>query len=99
MALAESCFGKNLGIKAKWDREAVDLFAESPSCFVLSVKPEKQADFEASCQAKLTLLGQVTDEDQFYFEAKDQSIDLSVSELKELWEGALACQLEEQAHL
>ncbi|MDK8388879.1 MAG: phosphoribosylformylglycinamidine synthase subunit PurL [Aerococcus urinae] len=99
VALAESCFGKNLGIKAKWDREAVDLFAESPSCFVLSVKLEKQADFEASCQAKLTLLGQVTDEDQFYFEAKDQSIDLSVSELKELWEGALACQLEEQAHL
>ncbi len=98
VALAESCFGQNLGIKAKWDRAAIDLFAESPSCFILSVKPENQADFEASCQAKLTLLGQVTAEDQFYFETQDQSLDLSVSELKELWEGALACQLEEQAH-
>jgi len=91
--IAESCFGRGLGVTLTSQLPAVQFFAETQSRFVVSVAPEHQAAFEALMQGTVTCLGVTTTEDRLWVKTADQTFDLPVSEAKKLWEGALPCLL------
>ena len=60
VAVAESAFTNQLGVDITVEMPVENLFAETQSRFVLSVKPEKQAEFEALAGDKAVKIGEVT---------------------------------------
>lgn len=94
VGIAESVFGSNLGAKVALEGEATSaLFAETQSRFVLSVKKENQAAFEAIV-ADAKQIGEVTVEQRLVIEsANEQLISADVKELEKAWKGAIPCLL------
>ena len=94
VGIAESAFGSNLGAKVVLEGEATSaLFAETQSRFVLSVKKENQAAFEAIV-TDAKQIGEVTTEEQLVIEsANEQLIAADVKELEKAWKGAIPCLL------
>lgn len=95
--IAESCFGKGLGVSLESPDAAVDLFAETQSRFVVSIKPSDQAAFEQLMTTHASRWGLTTADDCMLIKTADQTIDVAVSEAKDLWEGALPCLLKSKA--
>lgn len=93
VAITESAFGKNLGVKVALDLPKEELFSETQSRFVLSVKPENQVAFEALAGDFATKVGEVTANGELNIQAKDGSIQTKTQAAKQLWEGAIACLL------
>ncbi|MGX4645556.1 phosphoribosylformylglycinamidine synthase subunit PurL [Holzapfeliella sp. JNUCC 80] len=91
VALAESAFAQELGIKGKLDLTAAQLFSESQSRFVISIKPEHKAEFEALMQDSATLIGELTQEPTVDIELADQHLITQVSDLKNSWKDSLTC--------
>ncbi|MBV7390298.1 phosphoribosylformylglycinamidine synthase subunit PurL [Enterococcus alishanensis] len=89
-ALAEATFANELGISVKVDLKAAELFSETQSRFILSVKKENQAAFESSVK-KAQFIGEVTADGQLTIEANDGKINVAVKTAKELWEEAIPC--------
>ncbi|MGM0239713.1 phosphoribosylformylglycinamidine synthase subunit PurL [Enterococcus sp. AZ103] len=89
-ALAEATFANELGISVKVDLKAAELFSETQSRFILSVKKENQAVFESSVK-KAQFIGEVTADGQLTIEANDGKINVAVKTAKELWEEAIPC--------
>lgn len=84
VALAESCFGGNLG--AKIELESIDLFylfSESHSRFLVSIPPERQGDFEKHFGSSCTFLGKVIKKPQLIM--NPSVLNLSLKEMKEAW--------------
>lgn len=92
-AIAESCFGHNLGVTLTTDLPVAHLFAETQSRFVVSVTPAHQAAFETLMGTAATCWGRVTANDQLRVQATDQLVQVEVSEAKQLWEEAIPCLL------
>ena len=94
VGIAESVFGSNLGAKVALEGEATSaLFAETQSRFVLSVKKENQAAFEAIV-TDAKHIGEVTVEQQLVIEsANEPIISADVKELEKAWKGAIPCLL------
>ncbi|MGA0558149.1 phosphoribosylformylglycinamidine synthase subunit PurL [Larkinella sp. VNQ87] len=96
VTLTESAMAGPLGFSIETDsrfRKDAFLFGESQSRVVVSVAPEKQAEFEealAKTGVAFSRLGSVTDED---FIVDGESV-LSVSTARELYDNALARKLE-----
>lgn len=90
VAIAESCFENNIGANIQLDnreREDVLLFGEAPSRIIVSVSKENLKRLEEVAQKNhipFKVIGE-TIEDKIIF---NQSIDLSISTLKNLWENA-----------
>ena len=91
VALAESAFGSGLG--AKIDLKTLDnlplhvqLFSESHSRFIVSVRPENQNRFEAILGDRAFLIGSVQQEQQLSI---NDCIDLSLHELEDAWSNVL----------
>jgi phosphoribosylformylglycinamidine synthase len=91
VALAESAFGSGLG--AKIDLNVlnnlplhVQLFSESHSRFIVSVRPENQDRFEAVLGDRAFLIGTVQQEQQLSI---NNCIDLSLHELEDAWSNVL----------
>ncbi|UTR07479.1 phosphoribosylformylglycinamidine synthase subunit PurL [Alkalihalobacillus sp. LMS6] len=93
VALAEKLFGTSLGAQVNWSNDAVDLFAESQSRFIVTVKEENKPHFEELVQ-DARAIGIVTKEPILEIE-KDGETILSVQseELESAWKGAIPCLL------
>lgn len=91
IALAESAFDKGFGLNVTVSLPAAQLFSETQSRFVLSVAPDKQAAFEALVGAAATAIGEVTADGQIRMQAKDDTIEMPLTEAKLKWEEAIPC--------
>lgn len=96
IALAESLFGQNqLGAKVSIKGiETATLFGETQSRFLLSIKEENQAAFEALMDDAVCL-GKVTSTPTLivHNEKGELLIDAAVQELQDVWKGAIPCLL------
>ncbi|GEL04338.1 phosphoribosylformylglycinamidine synthase subunit PurL [Rummeliibacillus stabekisii] len=96
IALAESLFGQNqLGAKVSIKGiETAALFGETQSRFLLSIKEENQAAFEAVMDDAVCL-GKVTSTPKLivHNEKGELLIDAAVQELQDVWKGAIPCLL------
>lgn len=95
VALSECLFGTGLGADIKIEGEAVcELFSETQSRFVLSVKPEHRSLFE-TILTDAVCVGRVVDEPLLTIRsAENESIlQAQVSELEQAWKGAIPCLL------
>ncbi|MBC2106316.1 phosphoribosylformylglycinamidine synthase subunit PurL [Listeria booriae] len=94
VALAESCFANGLGATVAVPFASELLFSESQSRFLVSVKAENVVAFEELFEfEKLTRLGEVSESGKIIVKAKDTEITTELSELKQVWEGAIPCLL------
>ncbi|WEV61308.1 phosphoribosylformylglycinamidine synthase subunit PurL [Streptococcaceae bacterium ESL0729] len=91
VGLVESAFKNGLGLDVEVNMPARDLFSESQSRFVLSIKEENKARFEALVGDKASYLGRVTDSGQINIKACDDTVALASKTAKNLWEEAIPC--------
>lgn len=91
VAVAESAFTNQLGVDITVEMPVENLFAETQSRFVLSVKPEKQAEFEALAGDKAVKIGEVTNTGDLKLTALGGEINVSTKKAEELWEEAIPC--------
>ncbi len=97
VALAESTFGTNgLGSEVKLDGEnpVAELFSETQSRFIVSVKPENKAEFE-KLVPDAKAVGQVSDDSfiKIHSTNGEAFLQASVEELESAWKGAIPCLL------
>ncbi|MGE6613640.1 phosphoribosylformylglycinamidine synthase subunit PurL [Peribacillus sp. NPDC076916] len=96
VALAESLFGASkLGAKVNISGEPVsELFSETQSRFLLSIKPENQAAFEALVEDAICI-GSVTADNKLVVETCSDSkvLEADVEDLQTAWKGAIPCLL------
>ncbi|KKK34198.1 phosphoribosylformylglycinamidine synthase [Mesobacillus campisalis] len=94
VALAECAIGSDgLGAEVSLEGDAVSaLFSESQSRFILSVKPEHQAEFERNTDA--VKIGVVTDSPVLTISVNgEKAVEIGVEQMKEAWKGAIPCLL------
>lgn len=99
VALAEKAFGaKGLGVKVQIQGETVtELFSETQSRFIVTVKKENKEKFEQLVKANL--VGEVTGDGTFIIENQvgEELINLPVDDLRRTWKGAIPCLLNSKA--
>ncbi|WP_044895045.1 phosphoribosylformylglycinamidine synthase subunit PurL [Bacillus alveayuensis] len=99
VALAECVMNANgLGAKVTINGEAVtELFSETQSRFIVSVKKEHQAEFERLVEAKL--IGEVTADALLHIENEqgEEVVRLPVAQMRSVWKGAIPCLLKSKA--
>lgn len=96
VALAETTFTEQgLGLTVALEgNETVQLFSETQSRFIISVRPELQEKFESSIDSAKQI-GYVTETNEFIVKVNDkQVIQEPVDQLQKVWEQALSNQLE-----
>lgn len=91
VAVAESAFTNQLGVDITMEMPVENLFAETQSRFVLSVIPEKQAEFEALAGDKAVKIGEVTNTGDLKLTALGGEINVATKKAEELWEEAIPC--------
>jgi phosphoribosylformylglycinamidine synthase II len=91
VAIAEAAFSRQLGCQCTLDMPLSWLFAETQSRFILSVKPEQQAAFEALGQNYSRHIGYVTEQPQLIIQTQNGKLDLNTIEAKAKWEAAISC--------
>ncbi|WP_027410391.1 phosphoribosylformylglycinamidine synthase subunit PurL [Anoxybacteroides tepidamans] len=95
VALAECVMNADgLGAKVTLSGDVVaQLFGETQSRFVVSVKKEHQAAFEQLVKA--TKIGEVTDDAMLHIETEtgETAIHLPVEQMRSVWKGAIPCLL------
>ncbi|MHA7139285.1 phosphoribosylformylglycinamidine synthase subunit PurL [Rossellomorea arthrocnemi] len=97
VALAESTFGtKELGanVQVSGENNVADLFSETQSRFVVSVKPENKDEFE-KLVPDAKVVGNVADHGAINVSSENGEVILhaSVEELESAWKGAIPCLL------
>jgi len=85
-ALSESCFGNALGCQVnltswQWNQ----LWSETGSLFVVSVRPEQKAFFEEHFKGLCTHLGKVEDSGKMAWTFAGESVQASLEELRTVW--------------
>lgn len=99
VAIAETTFGTKLGVEVTLEGSATSvLFSESQSRFVITVTPEKAAQFE-EVVADAKKVGVVTEEATIKINAanNDLLIEGTVAEFQDAWKGAIPCLLKSEA--
>lgn len=99
VAIAETTFGTKLGVEVTFEGSATSaLFSESQSRFVITVAPEKAAQFE-EVVADAKKVGVVTEEATIKINAtnNDTLIEGTVAEFQDAWKGAIPCLLKSEA--
>ncbi|WP_280738906.1 MULTISPECIES: phosphoribosylformylglycinamidine synthase subunit PurL [unclassified Enterococcus] len=91
VALAESCFTQQLGASVTLEMPKENLFSETQSRFVISVKPENQEAFEALVAEKAVKIGVVTENPQLLIAVTDGKVAVDVKQAHKLWEEAIPC--------
>ncbi|MFL2119281.1 phosphoribosylformylglycinamidine synthase subunit PurL [Marinilactibacillus psychrotolerans] len=89
VALAESAFKNGFGMDVTVDMPKEWLFSESPSRFILSVKPEHVTEVKTLFEQDATQIGEVTDSEVVIINTQDEKIELKTNELKKEWEEAI----------
>lgn len=96
VALAESLFGASkLGAKVNIAGEPVsELFSETQSRFLLSIKPENKTAFEALVE-DAKCIGSVTGDNKLFVATDTDSkvLEADVEDLQTAWKGAIPCLL------
>ena len=93
VGLLESSFAGDLSFDVQTKQADKYLFAETPSRFVVSVAAEKAEAFEQLAGTQATKIGIVTDDDVLKVVTTNQTIMLSRSATKKVYQESLACQL------
>lgn len=93
VALAETLFKTDLGMNLKLDLTKNQLFSETAGRFVVTVKKEDAAAFEAALGDDATLIGEVTNSHWLQVRLADGNLNKNVADLKQLWKEAIPCQL------
>lgn len=93
VGLLESSFAGDLSFDVQTKQADKYLFAETPSCFVVSVAAEKAEAFEQLAGTQATKIGIVTDDDVLKVVTTNQTIMLSRTATKKVYQESLACQL------
>lgn len=98
VALVEKLFGTDLGASVSLEGEATAaLFAETQSRFVVTVKEENKAAFEAAVK-DAKQIGHVTaDAEVSILINGEEVVQAPVSELEDAWKGAIPCLLNSEA--
>lgn len=91
VAIAESAFTHDFGVEVQLVLPKEQLFSETQSRFVLSVKRENQTAFEELMQSKARKIGQVTDNNKLLIKSNDGKIEVATATAHTLWEEAIAC--------
>jgi phosphoribosylformylglycinamidine synthase len=91
IALAESAFKHELGVKVQVKMPKTWLFSETQSRFLLSVNPEKCEEILAHFGKNAVSIGTVTQKGRLLIQADDGKVDINVIKAKKLWEGSLSC--------
>lgn len=97
VALMESAFGNELGLSATLDMPSEWLFSESPSRFVLSVRPENAEAVKEVFGQEAVEIGEVKDTRIAEIRTQTEELTIDVKELKDLWEGAIPWLLKSKA--
>ncbi len=93
VGLLESSFAGDLSFDVQTKQADKYLFAETPSRFVVSVAAEKAEAFEQLAGTRATKIGIVTDDDVLKVVTTNQTIMLSRTATKKVYQESLACQL------
>ncbi|MDR3157348.1 MAG: phosphoribosylformylglycinamidine synthase subunit PurL [Lactobacillales bacterium] len=91
IALAESAFENEFGVKVQVKMPKIWLFSETQSRFLLSVSPERCEEGLVHFGENAVLIGTVTQKGRLLIQADDGKIDVDVIKAKKLWEGSLSC--------
>ncbi|SEM42211.1 phosphoribosylformylglycinamidine synthase subunit II [Ligilactobacillus sp. WC1T17] len=91
VALAETCFNTNLGLKLDLDLTKAQLFSETPGRFVVTVPKNKQAQFEKMLAQDAVLIGEVTADGCLEADLTDGHLQVDVLEAQKIWEEAIPC--------
>ncbi|MCT4783462.1 MULTISPECIES: phosphoribosylformylglycinamidine synthase subunit PurL [Exiguobacterium] len=95
-ALPELVFGTGFGLDVSVETDLVTtLFSESQSRFLVTVAADQADVFESLTNA--ARLGHVTETPQLIIRASDRLIELEVTELERVWEGAIPCYMTSEA--
>ncbi|WP_275056193.1 phosphoribosylformylglycinamidine synthase subunit PurL [Aerococcus viridans] len=97
VALMESAFGNELGLSATLDMPSEWLFSESPSRFVLSVRPDNAEAVKEVFGQDAVKIGEVKDTRIAEIRTQTEELTIDVKELKDLWEGAIPWLLKSKA--
>ncbi|WP_100406196.1 phosphoribosylformylglycinamidine synthase subunit PurL [Bacillus solitudinis] len=98
VALAECMTSGTIGAQVTVAGEqTAELFAESQSRFIVTVKPENREAFEAAVQAQV--IGEVTEEAKLVIKDKNEAVILEATqeEIVSAWKGAIPCLLKSKA--
>lgn len=93
VALAETLFKTDLGMNLRLDLTKNQLFSETAGRFVVTVKKEDAAAFEAALGDDATLIGEVTNSHWLQVRLADGNLNKNVADLEQLWKEAIPCQL------
>ncbi|MDG2978798.1 phosphoribosylformylglycinamidine synthase subunit PurL [Latilactobacillus curvatus] len=91
VALAEMTFKEQLGCRVQVPLNQQQLFVETQSRFIITVRPENQTAFEAFCQDQAQLIGTVSATPIMQVQTTESTVELSVTEAKLSWETAIPC--------
>lgn len=94
VALSEVLFGTTFGATVNVDAPIEWAFAEAPTQFVITVKPEQQADFEKLMSTDAVKLGDITNDGKFKLNAANGQIDAPVATLESVYKDSLCQQLQ-----
>ena len=96
VALAESVFKTDLGLKIKADISASWLFSETPGRLIVSIASDKAQKFEEK-MPEAVKLGQVTDDQNLQITLKDAEVNEPVKDLQQIWEECIPCLMKSKA--
>ena len=93
-AIAESHFGTNFGADITLSGDILsELFDETQSRFVVTVKPENATRFKAIVEDAIRL-GEVTDTGRLIIQSEDKVvINGELSTYENAWKGAIPCSM------
>ena len=91
VAMAETVFGTEFGLKLDLDLTKAQLFSETPGRFIVTAAPENAAAFEKILGDDAVKIGVVTSEHEIKAELADGKLDVSADEAQKIWEEALPC--------
>lgn len=89
VALAEATFGTGFGASVNVALPSAQLFAENASRFIVSVSAAQKAAFEQAFGDKFTAIGQVTEAAVLTVTTNDETFEVAVDELNEIFETAI----------
>ena len=80
-----------LRVEIETDLTSAQMFSETQSRFLVTVKPEDKTNFENLVLRDFQYLGQVTEDSTFKVTTKDETVSINGKEASNNWKEAIAC--------
>ncbi|MBL3529900.1 phosphoribosylformylglycinamidine synthase subunit PurL [Companilactobacillus zhachilii] len=91
VALSESAFDNGLGFDIKTNLTTAQMFSETQSRFLVSIAPNKQAEFEELMTTDFEYLGTVTAAPKFAITTVNETVTIDGVEAAKSWKEGMAC--------